>query len=161
MSFMYFWQFMISGPAEIASGCIAIAEYLVYFSPETVTYTYRVLISLSILSVSVFLLYRSVSDAGNTAIILWIFTVGAMVATIGLGLWGWDVKNLENSHGLPETPFKWIWAIGIATRFGIYDMTGYYDVCRAGDEVRNPKKNIPFSVVVTCLIVGVVFLLNI
>ena len=39
-------------------------------------------------------------------------------------------------------------------------MTGYYDVCRAGDEVRNPKKNIPFSVIVTCLIVGVVFLLT-
>lgn len=97
MSFMYFWQFIISGPAEIASGCIAIAEYLVYFSPETVTYTYRVMISLGILSVSVFLLYRSVSDAGNTAIILWLFTIGAMVATIGLGMWGWDVENLKNT----------------------------------------------------------------
>ena len=41
MAFMYFWQFMISGPAEVASGCVAVAEYLVYFSPATVTYSYR------------------------------------------------------------------------------------------------------------------------
>ena len=36
---------------------------------------------------------------------------------------------------------------------------GYYDICRAGDEVQNPRRNIPVSVITTCFTVGVVFIL--
>ena len=50
-------------------------------------------------------------------------------------------------------------AAGIATRFGIYDLTGYYDINLAGGEVQNPRRNIPISVVTTCFVVGLIYLL--
>mmetsp|Transcript_110307 Transcript_110307/g.200691 ORF Transcript_110307/g.200691 Transcript_110307/m.200691 type:complete len:375 (-) Transcript_110307:96-1220(-) len=49
--------------------------------------------------------------------------------------------------------------VAAATRFGVYDMTGYYDVCFLGGEVCNPKRTIPVSCLLTCLIVAVVYIL--
>jgi amino acid transporter len=50
--------------------------------------------------------------------------------------------------------------IAVATRFGVYDMAGYYDVCFMGGVVRNPKRNIPLSCVGTCCIVAVIYVLT-
>jgi len=158
MSFMYFWQFLVSGPAEIASGCIAIAEYLVYFSPSVVSYGYRVLISLLSLVVMFFGLYRSVESVGRMSNVLMFITVFAIIFTLIMSWVGWNSDNLETEW--PETPVSFLWAIGIATRFGVYDMTGYYDICFAGGEVQNPRKTIPVSVVTTCIFVGVIYFIT-
>lgn len=156
MSFMYFWQFLISGPAEIASGCIAIAEYLVYFSPQTVTYGYRVIISLASLAIMFLGLYQSVQAVGRIAKVLMAVTIFAMAFTLIMSWVGWETENLRT--GWPNNPKSLIWAIGVATRFGVYDMTGYYDICFAGGEVQNPRRTIPISVVSTCVVVGVLYL---
>jgi len=158
MSFMYFWQFLISGPAEIASGCIAIAEYLAYFSPSVVTYGYRVLISLLCLAVMFLGLYRSVKGVGRIANALMAITVFAMLFTIIMSSIGWKTENLATEW--PDSPKSMVWALGAPTRFGVYDMTGYYDICFAGGEVQRPRRTIPISVVSTSVVVGVVYLLT-
>jgi len=157
MSFIYFWQFLVSGPAEVASGCIAIAEYLIYFSPKLVTYGYRVLISLLSLTVILLGLYRSVPAVGRWANILMLITIFSILFTFVMSFVGWETSNLKTEW--PDSPVSFIWAIGIATRFGVYDMTGYYDICFAGGEVENPRKTIPVSVVSTCVIIGIIYLL--
>merc|ERR1719188_919789 len=62
--FMYVWQFFISLPAEVASGFIAVAEYLVYFNTQVIDYWPRVGISLVLLLFVGFLLYRKIEDIG-------------------------------------------------------------------------------------------------
>jgi len=156
MSFMYFWQFLVSGPAEIASGCIAIAEYLVYFSPQTVTYGYRVAISLASLAIMFLGLYQSVQAVGRIAKVLMAVTIFAMCFTLIMTWTGWKTENLNTEW--PDNPKSIVWAIGVATRFGVYDMTGYYDICFAGGEVQKPRKTIPISVVSTCIVVGLLYL---
>ena len=42
--------------------------------------------------------------------------------------------------------------------YGIYDLTGYYDVCAMGDEVQNPRKTIPYSCMITCVTVLFVYI---
>jgi len=156
MSFMYFWQFLVSGPAEIASGCIAIAEYLVYFSPQTVTYGYRVVISLASLAVMFLGLYQSVQAVGRIAKVLMAVTILAMAFTLIMSWTGWKTENLQTEW--PDNPKSIVWAIGVATRFGVYDMTGYYDICFAGGEVQRPRRTIPISVISTCVVVGLLYL---
>merc|ERR1719210_729611 len=63
-SFMYVWQFFVSCPCEVASGFIAVAEYLVYFSPSMMEYSRRIAVSLVCLAVSGFILFRGIGSIG-------------------------------------------------------------------------------------------------
>jgi len=159
ISFMFVWQFFISGPAEAASGFIAIAEYLAYFTPDTMVYGYRVLISLGLLLVCIGFLFRKLTDIGRAALVMWVITIGAMLFTIIAGYSKFDVENLATPEGAFRNGANSLWIIAAATRFGVYDMTGYYDVCFMGGEVQNPRRTIPLSCIVTCIIVAVIYIL--
>lgn len=164
-SFMYIWQFLISGPAEVASGFVAIAEYMVYFSPTTLSYWPRVAISVGSLFFCAGLLHRKVDDVGRTTLIFWFITLFAIVFTLVAGFTDWHPSNLE----LPDGAFSGgfgrpggkgiVAAVSAATRFGVYDMTGYYDVCFMGGRVQNPRRTIPISCISTCIIVGCTYIL--
>lgn len=159
ISFMFVWQFFISGPAEAASGFIAIAEYLTYFSEDTVSYGYRVLISMILIAVCTILLARKLTDIGLVGSILTFITVCAMIYTIIAGFSYWDAGNLVTPDDAFKSNYNGLWIIALASRFGVYDMTGYYDVCFMGGEVQNPKRNIPLSCVATCGCIAIIYLL--
>lgn len=159
VSWMFVWQFFISGPAEAASGFIAIAEYLTYFTPSTVTYGYRVLISFCLIGFCSLLLARSIHDIGNAGLVMAGITVFAMIFCIFAGFTQFDTDNLASPPDAWKTAGNGLWIIAFASRFGIYDMTGYYDVCFMGGEVQNPKRTIPLSCVYTCGVVAIIYLL--
>ena len=55
---------------------------------------------------------------------------------------------------LPGLPL----GLGAASRVGIYDYLGYYNVCYIGDEVKDPGRVIPRSIVISTLAVAVIYL---
>eukprot|EP01065_Artemidia_motanka_P005243 TRINITY_DN12531_c0_g1_i1.p1 TRINITY_DN12531_c0_g1~~TRINITY_DN12531_c0_g1_i1.p1 ORF type:complete len:511 (+),score=118.41 TRINITY_DN12531_c0_g1_i1:51-1583(+) len=157
-SFMFIWQFVVSGPAELASGFIAIAEYLAWFSPDTIDYWPRVLISLAALAVCAALLFQRVEDIGRVAVVLWAVTVAAIVFVLASGFSSWDAGRLASPPGALSDGSRVVWTIATATRFGVYDMTGYYDVCFIGGQVERPRRTIPLSCISTCVVVAVVYI---
>ena len=48
--------------------------------------------------------------------------------------------------------------LGSAARVGIYDYLGYYDVCYIGDEVKNPGRVIPRSILISLVAVAAIYL---
>jgi amino acid transporter len=48
--------------------------------------------------------------------------------------------------------------LGAATRIGIFDYLGYYDICYIGDEVREPGRTIPRSVIISVIAVAVIYI---
>jgi amino acid transporter len=48
--------------------------------------------------------------------------------------------------------------LGAAARIGIYDYLGYYDVCYIGDEVQNPGRVIPRSILISTAAVALIYL---
>ena len=48
--------------------------------------------------------------------------------------------------------------LGAASRVGIYDYLGYYDVCYIGDEVRDPGRVIPRSILISTIAVAAVYI---
>jgi amino acid transporter len=48
--------------------------------------------------------------------------------------------------------------LGAAARIGIYDYLGYYDVCYIGDEVRDPGRVIPRSILISTAAVALIYL---
>lgn len=159
MSFLFLWQLLITGPMEIASGFIAIAQYMAYITEVEVNF-HNSLIAFGFAVTCILLLYRDMREVGSTTVVLWIGMCGAIVFTV--------VAGFSNTHGeylkLPEVkPGKMmglIWSLGSAARFGIYDFTGYYDVNFIGREVENPRRAIPIAGIVTCAVVCVVYFLT-
>jgi APA family basic amino acid/polyamine antiporter len=47
--------------------------------------------------------------------------------------------------------------LGAASRIGIYDYLGYYDICYIGDEVRDPGRVIPRSILISTAAVAVIY----
>ena len=151
---------VVAGPAEVASGFIAIAEYLVYFDADVLGYWPRVGISLGALAVSTMLLYRSNKEIGWVSVTLAAITIGAVMLAIILGFANFNSEYLVSpKEAFQGSAGKVLMSLAAATRFGVYDMTGYYNVCFMGDEVQNPKTSIPFSCITTAVVIGIIYLI--
>lgn len=154
LSFLFLWQLLITGPMEVASGFIAIAQYLAYIT-QTYTYEHHSFVAFAFCVTCIFLLYRDMKDVGTTTVILWLGMCGAILFTLVAGFSHWSPDNFE----MPEihNPLALVWSLGNAARFGIYDFTGYYDVNFIGKEVKNPTRTIPIAGIVTCAVVCVIY----
>ncbi|MBK7598705.1 MAG: amino acid permease [Acidobacteria bacterium] len=49
--------------------------------------------------------------------------------------------------------------LGAASRVGVYDYLGYYDICYIGDEVKKPGKTIPRSIIISVIAVALIYVL--
>ena len=50
-----------------------------------------------------------------------------------------------------------LFGLGAASRVGIYDYLGYYDICYIGEEVRNPGHVIPRSIIISVIAVALIY----
>ena len=153
MAFLFVWQFILSGPLEIASGYIGFAQYLRYLWPGlTATHTKVVVTLLGVLNI--LLLYRRIASVGRITVSLWIGTMLTTLAVIATGVLHFQPAVAFDFGGQPfQFSLGFLLGLGAATRIGVYDYLGYYDVCYIGDEVKQPGRTIPRSILIS--IVGV------
>jgi amino acid transporter len=162
MAFLFVWQFILSGPLEIASGYIGFAQYLNYLWPGIVTgsgFSLKgALVVVGIGILCIFLLYRRITSIAKIAVSLWVgtmLTTGAVIVTGALHF------NPKLAFDFPPEGFKFslgfLLGLGAATRIGVYDYLGYYDVCFIGDEVKDPGKVIPRSILISIVAVALIY----
>ncbi|MGH7678523.1 MAG: APC family permease [Gemmatimonadaceae bacterium] len=158
MGFLFVWQFVLSGPLEIASGYIGFANYAGYIW-KGITRT-EVLILITIVGLlNIALLYRRIQSIAKITISLWAGTLLTVLAVIVTG-----AANFKPSiaFDFPPNAFNFslgfFLGLGAATRVGIYDYLGYYDVCYIGDEVRDPGRVIPRSIVISTTAVALIYM---
>jgi amino acid transporter len=163
MAFLFVWQFILSGPLEIASGFIGFAQYLNYLWPGITTpqgLSVRGGVVIVLLGIScIALLYRRIGSIGKITVSLWagtLLTTGAVIAT------GIIHFNPNVAFDFPSQGLQWstgfLLGLGAATRVGVYDYLGYYDVCYIGDEVKNPGRVIPRSVLISIVSVALIYI---
>ena len=162
MAFLFLWQFLVSGPMEIASGYIGVENYLDYLWPgmtQSGALTWKggaVVIALGLLNIA--LLYRRIAGIAKLMIVLW---AGVML-TVGIVLVGGALNfDPKRAFDFPNNPWAFstgfLLGLGAAARVGIYDFLGYYDVCYLGDEVRDPGRTIPRAVLTSLLLVAAMY----
>jgi amino acid transporter len=161
MAFLFIWQFILSGPLEIASGCIGFAQYLGYLvpaltKPENVRLAQ--LVAAGVAALSVVLLYRRITTIGKITVSLWIGTLLTVGAVVVSGALHFDPKV---AFDFPPGAFNFSWGfllgLGAASRVGIYDYLGYYDVCYIGEEVKSPGRVIPRSILISLVVVALIY----
>jgi amino acid transporter len=50
-----------------------------------------------------------------------------------------------------------LFGLGAASRVGVYDYLGYYDICYIGDEVKDPGRTIPRSIIISVIAVAIIY----
>lgn len=176
MAFLFVWQFLISGPLEIASGLIALAQFagsLPWLSEHNgaffewkfwpgaslgITVNPARLIACGLGLIVIFLLYRRMATLGRwtIAIALGVLCVIAWILLDGLssGASGTLMDSVVLAQPMPD---------GFAGRLGkvmvlaMYSYLGYYNVCWIGDEVRDPGRTIPRAILLSSLLVLLLF----
>ena len=157
MAFLFVWQFVLSGPLEIASGYIGFADYASYIWKGLSRTGVIVLVSVVGL-VNVALLYRRIHSIARITVSLWIGTLVTVLAVIVTGALHFDPRV---AFDFPPRAFNFslgfFLGLGAASRIGIYDYLGYYDVCYIGDEVRDPGRVIPRSIFISTAAVALIY----
>lgn len=182
MAFLFIWQFLISGPLEVASGLIAIAQFSNALSPEfqqfNEEWTWKFalgqwahgksltllvdpsrLLAFAIGLGILVLLYRRITTLGRLAVTFWVGVLGVIAWILVVGLWRFDpaVAFAPVPPGLmPETGF--FHALGGVMLLAMYSYLGYYNVCYVGDEVRDPARTIPRAILLSAVLVCTLFI---
>src|SRR5262245_18826160 len=167
MAFLFIWQFIISGPFEIASGYIGFAQYLDYiwkapgFSFALGKMTINVSSAVIVIGlINIALLYRQITHIGKITVSLWVGTLLTTGAVIVTGVMHFDPKvAFDFPNGAFNFSTGFLFGLGAASRIGVYDYLGYYDICYIGDEVKNPGRTIPRSVIISVITVALIYIL--
>ncbi len=174
LKFLFVWQFLFSGPLEVATGAIGMAKYLSYFVPALAAPAWNwgrflpfvdkdvawdQVAAVGIMALVTVLVYRRIAVAGRLMVALWVGMLITVAWVIVAGLahfeaavafdfpkGAWTV-NLRNSMGL-----------GMALAIAMYDYLGYYQVCYLGDEVADPARTIPRSILISVIAIGLIYL---
>ncbi len=158
IAFLFVWQFILSGPLEIASGYIGIEQYLKFFWPGlTPLQSKAMIVALGVLTI--FLLYRRIKSIGKITVALWIGTLLTVLAVIVTGARYFKSSvAFDLPAGSFQFSFGFLWGLGAATRIGVYDYLGYYNICYLGEEVRDPGRVIPRSIIISILAVALIYI---
>jgi len=160
LPFLFIWQFIFSGPLEIASGYIGFGQYVGYFRQGMGTWETRA-VSMSVGVLVIVLLYRRVTSIGKLTVVLWI---GMLVTVLWVIFAGLSHFNTKVVFDFPPNAFRFstgfVAGLGSATLIAIYDFMGYYDICYVGGEARNPGRVIPRSIIYSVLAVAAIYALT-
>jgi APA family basic amino acid/polyamine antiporter len=149
MAFLFIWQFVLSGPLEIASGMIGFSDYAGYLWPAMTPLEVK-FVAAGVGLLALALLYRRITVLSRLTVTLWVGTILTMVAILAVGL---PHCNFRLAFSFPPHAFSFssgfLLGLGSATLVAMYNYLGYYDVCYIGDEVREPARVIPRSILLS------------
>lgn len=158
VGFLFVWQFILSGPLEIASGYIGFANYAGYIW-KGLTARGAFVIAAVVGVVNVVLLYRRIHSIAKITLSLWVGTLVTVAVVVATGAWHFEARR---AFDFPPHAFGFslgfLVGLGAASRVGIYDYLGYYNVCYIGDEVRDPGRVIPRSILISTVAVAIIYL---
>jgi len=158
VGFLFIWQFILSGPLEIASGYIGFAQYAGYIWPKLTAHG-ALAIAAVVGILNVVLLYRRIDSIATITLSLWVGTLVTVAAVMATGGLHFDARRaFDFPPGAFGFSLGFLFGLGAASRIGVYDYLGYYNVCNIGDEVRDPGRVIPRSILISTIAVAAIYL---
>ncbi|MDR3632429.1 MAG: APC family permease [Isosphaeraceae bacterium] len=177
LKFLFVWQFLFSAPLEVATGAIGLAQYIGYLWPALKGTAWRVsaelpglgsvdwrvgwsqVLAMGVLGAITVLAYRRIEVAGRLLVILWL----GMLATVALVIVA-GFSNFDHRLAFDFPPDAWaldrhlFFGLGGALGIAMYDYLGYYQVCYLGDEVADPERTLPRSIMISVLVIALAYI---
>jgi amino acid transporter len=180
LAFLFIWQFLISGPLEIASGLIAVSMFAnglsEHFQQFNEAHTWgmelwnyadvKVAVAVNparlgcvlLLCCILLLLYRRITGLGKLTVTFWLGVLAVCLWILIEGAIHFDPERAFAFSGKAAAfPDRFGWGLGAAMILAMYSYLGYYNVCYIGDEVRDPGRTIPRAILLSVLLICVLF----
>ena len=177
LKFLFVWQFLFSAPLEVATGAIGLAKYAGFLWPALKRTAFQAtlpvpafgslhwvvqngqLLAMAIMLAITALAYRRIEAAGRLMVALWagmLLTVAWVIAT------GLSHFNAGLAFDVPPSAWRldqgFLLGLGGAVAIAMYDYLGYYQVCYLGDEVADPARTLPRSILISVTVVAALYL---
>jgi amino acid transporter len=148
MPFMFVWSTLIVTPLIMATGMIGMTDYLGYFFSMTSIESHFVAVGFTVLTIA--LLYRRIDSVAKLTNILW----GIMIVTVlFVIIAAYTHFSAHLAFTFPAGAFsiKFVGGLGAGLVLAVYDYFGYYTITYVGDEVRDPGRVVPWSIILSIL----------
>jgi amino acid transporter len=157
MPFLFIWQFILSGPLELASGTIGISMYVNYFW-KSMSPAQGKWVAAAVALLATLLLYRRINFIARATVTLWLGMIVTVAWIIASGLLNFDPGlAFDFPAGAFSLNQSFFIGLGGAMLIAMYDFLGYYDVCYIGDEVKNPARVIPKAIILSVIAVALIY----
>jgi amino acid transporter len=177
LKFLFVWQFLFSGPLEVATGAIGLAQHAGFLWPPLKRTAWELSATLplvgaidwrvknsQVLAMAVMvgitaLAYRRIEVAARLMVVLWLGMLVTVTWVIVAGLARFDAaRAFDVPSGAWTLDARFLSGLGAALGIAMYDYFGYYQVCYLGDEVAEPARAIPRSILISVVTVAVAYL---
>jgi amino acid transporter len=157
MPFLFIWTMLLAIPLLMSTGIIGMVEYLGFFFPNLGWWPVH-LTSLAATAVVTWLLYRRIESVRTITVALWVIM---LVSVIGTAAAGFSNFNASFAFTYPADAFGSHFFVGLGAGLiiGIYDYLGYNTTAYIGDELRDPGRTMPRSIIISVMAMMVVYLL--
>src|SRR4051794_10386127 len=146
MPFLFVWTAMFTIPLILSTGVIGLVQYLGYLIPGMSWLAVHA-ISLAIVALVGFALYRRVAVAGAISTVLWVIALLSLLIVIVASFTHFDASL---AFTYPHKAFAFggpFWAgLGGGLLIGIYDYLGYNTTAYMGAELKDPGRVLPRSI---------------
>jgi amino acid transporter len=158
MGFLFIFQTILVAPLSIAGGAVGFADYL-QFAWTTMTPTAHHAIAAAVCIGTTALLWRDIESIGRLAVVmLWVvlLTVGWVIV---VGLFTFSPSM---AFAFPPQAFDLnadlAVRLGAAAVLAMYSYGGYNQVCNIGEEIRDPARTVPRSILLSIFIVAALYM---
>jgi amino acid transporter len=158
MPFIFTWTAVLFIPLIMSTGVIGLVTYLGYLWPN-MSQLEIYLVSLVVVAVVLFALYRRIESIGLLTRILFAIMLISIGTVIVASLTHF---NSSLAFTYPSNAFTlnggFFAGLGAGLIIGIYDYLGYNTTAYMGAEMRNPGRVIPWSIIVSILGIMLLYL---
>ncbi|MGE3822441.1 MAG: APC family permease [Isosphaeraceae bacterium] len=177
LKFLFVWQFLFSAPLEVATGAIGLARYAGFLWPGLKETAWRFsdtfpligvvdwrvengqLFAMLVMAGVTALAYRRIEAAGRLMVVLWL---GMLLTVSWVIVAGLSHFNPTTAFEIPEGAWtldrRFATGLGAALGIAMYDFLGYYQICYLGDEVADPVRTLPRSILISVVVIAAIYL---
>ncbi len=178
LSFLFVFQVVFAAPVSMATGCIGLAGYSSYLFPTLSRVFWHsdfqihflgpvqlrlevsgaTLVAVASALLATWLVYRRITGVGRIAKLLWIGVAATFGFVIFIGVTHFH-RGLAFPPGWSHAPSSgFMMGFSAALLISLYDYWGYENVCFLGEEVIQPQKTIPRSIILSVAVVAVLYI---
>jgi amino acid transporter len=158
MPFLFIWTAILFIPLIMSTGIIGLVSYLRFFFPHLSGLDGH-LVGIGVTALVVAALYRRIESVKVLTTVLWAVMLTALLLTIAAAFTGFHAQLAFTypAGGLaPTTSF--FAGLGSGLIIGIYDYLGYNTTAYMADELKQPGRAIPRSIIYSILAMMVFYL---
>ena len=157
MPFLFIWTVLLAVPLTMSTGIIGMVEYLQFFFPN-LSWTASHAIGVIATALVVVLLYRRIESIRVITIALWVIM---LVSVVGVSAAGLSNFHADLAFSYPPDAFGSHFFVGLGAGLiiGIYDYLGYFTTAYMGDELKDPGRTMPGSIIISATAMMFIYLI--